>query len=103
MHAMGGAPSRTEVMYNYASKYREHKEALQEEYKHKEMQGLDFKPKLNIKSIKLSKNSNTNFNERTMNHYKNKHNREDRDPDLIDFEKNYEELSFRPQIGSSRA
>lgn len=36
MHALGG-PKRTDVMYNYAAKYREHKEALQDEYKDKEL------------------------------------------------------------------
>ena len=90
-------------MYSYAAKYKEHREALQEEYKDKEVEGLSFTPKLNITSIKFANKSVSNFNERTMNHYKNKANREDRDPEAIEYEKNLHELSFKPKISSSKA
>lgn len=85
-------------MYGYAAKYKEHREALQDQYKDKEVEGLSFAPKLNITSIKFASKSGSNFNERTMNHYKNKHNREDRDPEAIEYEKNLKELSFKPKI-----
>lgn len=32
----------------------------------------------------------------------NKHQRQDRDPDLIEFEKNQEHFTFKPSIGSSK-
>jgi hypothetical protein len=38
-----------------------------------------------------------------MKHYQNKHNREDRDPETIEYEKNMHELSFKPKIGTSKA
>lgn len=46
-----GGPKRTDLMHNYAAKYNEHKEAMREEYRDKEVAGLTFKPKLNVKSI----------------------------------------------------
>lgn len=55
--------------------------------KDKDLEGVTFKPHLNIKSVEMANNSVTNFNKRTMDQYLNKHKREDRDADLIEAEK----------------
>lgn len=50
----------------------------------------------------LASRSAKNFNQRTMEHYINKHKREDRSPEAIEYEKNASELTFHPKTISSR-
>jgi hypothetical protein len=50
----------------------------------------------------ITENSAKSFSDRTMEHYMNKHQRQDRDPDEIEFEKNQKQFTFKPSIGSSK-
>ena len=67
-------------MYAYAAKYDEHKDQLRQEINHQEVKDLNFEPKLNTHSVRLVKESQRNFTDRTMGQYVNKHKRMDRDP-----------------------
>ena len=67
-------------MYAYAQKYDEHKDKLRRELSDQEVRNLNFEPKLNPNSVRLVKETQKNFTDRTMGQYLNKHNRQDRDP-----------------------
>lgn len=88
-------------MYQYHQKYNEHKDQLRQAYKSKEEEGT-FKPAMNQRSSKLLTGTKKNFQERTMNQYLNKHKREDKHPDEIDYERSANECYFQPQISSSK-
>lgn len=45
-----------------------------------ELEGLNFEPKLNTKSIRLVQGTQRSFTDRTMGQYLTKHKREDKDP-----------------------
>ena len=57
---------RTDQMYAYAAKYDEHKDQLRKELTDQELQGLNFEPKLNANSVRLVKETQRNFTDRTM-------------------------------------
>ena len=50
----------------------------------------------------ITENSAKSFSDRTMEHYMNKHQRQNRDPDEIEFEKNQKQFTFKPSIGTSK-
>lgn len=94
------AIERTNLIYSYAEKYEKHRKELQEE-KEKREQKHKFEPKLNPKSVAIAQGTGGNFTDRTMAHYINKVNRHDRDPNLIEYEKQQEECTFKPTISSA--
>ena len=57
---------RTDVMHAYREKYDQHKEQLRQELSNKEVEGFTFEPKLNTNSVRLVKDTNRNFTDRTM-------------------------------------
>ena len=60
---------------------------MRQAYSQKEIEGLNFQPKLNARSVRMAQESQGNFSERTMGHYLNKHRRMDKDPNQIDYER----------------
>lgn len=53
-------------MYAYAQKYDEHKDKLRREISDQEVRNLNFEPKLNPNSVRLVKETQRNFTDRTM-------------------------------------
>ena len=88
------------MMYQYAEKYEQHRQNLREFYKNKE-EIYQFEPKLNSKSLKIAHDSQKNFSERTMDLYINKHKREDKDPQLIEYENQKDQCTFQPLSNKS--
>lgn len=62
---------------------------------------MDFKPKINPTSQDLARRSQKNFNQRTMDHYINKHKREEKSTNDIEFQKAAGELTFHPKLSTS--
>lgn len=89
-------------MHGYAAKYDDHKNQLREAYKDKDVEGLNFEPELNPRSLKIVKETQKSFTDRTMDQYMIKHKRVDKDPDQIEFEKAQKECTFRPTIASTK-
>ena len=52
------------------------------------MKEFNYEPQLNKNSLRLAEDSAKNFNDRTMEHYIKKHQRNDRDPNEIEYERN---------------
>ena len=53
-------------MHGYAEKYNDHKNKLRQAYKDKDVEGLNFEPELNPRSLKIVKETQRSFTDRTM-------------------------------------
>ena len=92
--------SRSDLVYSYAEKHSQRRNELREVYKDKEK--LKFQPKLNPKSLKIVEETHKTFTDRTMDQYISKHQRVDKDPDEIEYEKSAEQCTFQPLTSTSR-
>ena len=86
-HIQGTGLKRTDLMHEYAELYSHHKDLLRDAYQEKEVDQLKFEPQLNPNSLRIVQESAKTFNDRALDHYLNKSQRVDRDPNQIEFEK----------------
>lgn len=94
--------NRVQNLYEYHEKYQQHKDRLREAYKDQDIKDASFKPDINPVSKELARRSCKNFNQRTMDLYLNKHRREERTTDEIEYMKSVKELTFHPKLSNSK-
>ena len=58
---------------------------MREAFRDNDLKDASFTPRINPTSNELARRSNKNFNQRTMDHYMNKHRREEKSTDEIEY------------------
>ena len=76
---------RYDQLYQQYQAQQTQRQSLQDLQKQRELQALTFTPNINKKTNELARNSAKNFNIRTMEHYNEKHRREDKSTEEIEY------------------